>query len=144
MFFGAEANLRDAYPKVQPPIVAPRGRGPKPTVRTYEVSRDCVYPSGSSQGKNVSRIVGCRGRFWVCMLQLLLIFAADSVLLMLCILPFHVALKIMERYMTSSDANVRALVGGLGLVEPSVRDEYEHILVDVTSSPAIDKDPGRR
>ena len=80
----------------------------------------------------------------MCMLQLLLIFAVDSVLLMLCIIPFHVALKIMERYRTLSDANVRALVGGLGLVEPSVRDEYEHILVDVTSSPAIDKDPGRR
>ena len=80
----------------------------------------------------------------MCMLQLLLIFAADSVFLMLCIIPFHVALKIMERYRTSSDANVWALVGGLELVEPSVRDEYEHILVDVTSSPAIDKDPGRR
>ena len=38
-------------PEVQSPTVAPRGRGPKPTIRTLVNEEDCVQPSGSSRGK---------------------------------------------------------------------------------------------
>ena len=50
-------------PEVQSPTVAPRGQGPKPTVETLDNEEDCAQPSGSSRGKNISRTVGCNGRF---------------------------------------------------------------------------------
>ena len=48
---GTGNDLRVPFPKVQSPTVAPRGRGPKPTVRTHVNCRDCACPSGSSRRK---------------------------------------------------------------------------------------------